>query len=58
MLDAVPPAILSALPSAALADLLDAMWQLAERSKSAAIAAAIDDGALWDARAGRLREIA
>lgn len=37
MLDAIPPSIIACAPSRAIADLLDANWRLAQKSKSLGI---------------------
>lgn len=58
MLNAVPESIIAALPSRLLAELLDAQWALACRSKELANREAIDEGAMWDARGQRLVELA
>ena len=58
MLDAVPAAVLDALSSRQIATLVDAVWRACEQSKSIAIAAAVDEGAVWDARSQKFREIA
>lgn len=58
MLAAIPADVIEALPARLLAELLDANWSLACRSKSLADAAACDEGAVWDARHQRLRAVA
>lgn len=58
MLGAIPTAVIEALPSRLLAELLDANWRLAQRSKALANAEAVAEGAVWDARHQRLREVA
>ncbi|MFN7002195.1 MAG: hypothetical protein ACK4NW_02050 [Roseinatronobacter sp.] len=58
MLAAIPRDVIDALPSRLVAALLDANWQLAQQSKAIAEADAVQEGAIWDARRGQLREIA
>lgn len=58
MLDAIPDEVIAALPARLLAQLIDANWALAQQSKAIAAAEAIAEGAVWDARSQRLREIA
>lgn len=57
MLDAIPETVVAQLSAAALADLLDAMWMMCERTKAIAAADVIQEGAVWDAKQQRLREI-
>ncbi|MCK5930993.1 MAG: hypothetical protein KAG89_02390 [Fulvimarina manganoxydans] len=58
MLEAIPASVLATASSRQIADLLDANWALAQRSKASAAEAACDEGAIWDANRQRLREIA
>lgn len=58
MLDAIPADVVAALTARRLAQMLDAMWRLAGASKALAAHDAIAEGAIWDARTGRLRSIA
>ena len=58
MLDRIPASAIVALPSKQLAAILDAMWGACQESKSLAVADAISEGAIWDARHQRLIEIA
>ncbi len=58
MLDALPASAISALTGAQIAEMLDAMWDMAQRSKAIAEREAVAEGAIWDARKGILREIA
>lgn len=58
MLAHIPDSIIAQVNSSALAELVDAMWRACQQSKSLAAAEIIADGTVWDARAGRLREIA
>ncbi len=57
MLARVPQTVVSALPSAQLAALLDAMWDACQEAKGIALKDAIAEGAVWDSRGQRLREI-
>lgn len=50
MMDAVPASARANLTSQELAELLDAMWGVAERSKAIAAREVIDNGRIWDAR--------
>ncbi len=58
MLAALPAETVAALTARQLAGLLDAAWRLVQASKALAERAACDEGAVWDARAQRLRELA
>lgn len=58
MLAGIPASIIEAVTSRQLADLLDANWSLAQETKALAALAWIDEGAIWDARQQRLRDIA
>ncbi|QIG79976.1 hypothetical protein [Stakelama tenebrarum] len=58
MLAAIPDSVVAALPGRLLAELLDANWQLAQRSKSLAAREALDEGAVWDDRRERMIELA
>lgn len=58
MLDFVPAAIIETLPARKLAEMLDAMWQLAGNSKAVAARDAIKEGGVWDDRASRFRALA
>ena len=57
-LDAVPPSVIARLTSSELAELLDAMRRLTEATKAFHEREIVDEGAIWDARQRRLREIA
>ena len=57
MLDLIPATVAAALTSAQIAELLDAMWTASGASKALALADALDEGAIWDARRQCLREI-
>lgn len=56
MLDAIPDAIIEALPARMIAQLIDANWALAQDAKAIAVRDAIEDGAVWDGH--KMREIA
>lgn len=58
MLARVPAEVVSALTSAHLARMLDALADACDASKALATRSACDEGAIWDARRSRLREIA
>lgn len=58
MLDAIPASAVAGLPAKALAELLDAMWRACQEAKALAESGAVAEGAIWDARSQRLREIA
>lgn len=58
MLAAIPQAIIAALTSRQIAELMDAMWHACQRSKALAAQDAIDEGAIWDARRQQLVELA
>lgn len=58
MLARVPADVVAALTSAQLAQMLDALADACDASKALAARDACDEGAIWDARANRLREIA
>lgn len=58
MLDHVPDSALDALTAAQLAELLDAMWSLAQDSKALADREAIQDGGVWDSKRQMRREFA
>jgi hypothetical protein len=57
-LDAVPPSVVSRLTSSELAELLDGMRGLTIDTKSHHERDIVDEGAIWDERQSRLREIA
>jgi hypothetical protein len=57
MLDAIPSAVVAALNSTQLAALIDANWHLAGASKAMAIADALTEGAVWDAKNNVMRGI-
>ena len=54
----VPASIVAALPARMLAELIDAMSAAHQSGKALALREACDEGAVWDARDGLLREIA
>jgi hypothetical protein len=58
MLERVPEGVALALTSTQLAAMLDAMWGACQEAKGIAARDAIAEGAIWDARSQRLREIA
>ena len=58
MLDAIPRSALARLTAADLAEMLDAMWSVTQRSKVPAAREALDEGIVWDAAQQRHREIA
>jgi len=58
MLNAIPPAVVAALPARLIAELLDANWRLAQEAKAIAEKDAIQEGAVWDATTVRHREVA
>lgn len=58
MLDAVPNMLIDVLSSARLAELIDAMAALATESKAIAARDICAEGAVWDSRQGRTREVA
>lgn len=58
MLAGIPASIIQTATSRQLADLLDASWSLTQESKAIAARSWIDEGAIWDARQQRLRDIA
>lgn len=57
MLDYVPASVRAALSGAELGELLDALWRACQDAKALAAREAIGEGAIWDARRQRLREI-
>jgi len=57
-LDAVPPSVVGRLTSTELAELIDSMRGLTEATKAFHEREIVDEGAIWDARQQRLREIA
>ncbi|SFP86298.1 hypothetical protein [Tranquillimonas alkanivorans] len=57
MLQAIPASARDTLTSAQLAELLDAMWSVAETSKSRAAREVVDEGGVWDARGQSFREL-
>jgi hypothetical protein len=58
MLRAIPAEVIDALPARLIAVLMDAQWETCQASKAIAEADAITEGAVWDARAQKLREVA
>jgi hypothetical protein len=58
MLAAIPQSVLATASSRQIAELIDANWSLAQEAKALAERASIDQGAIWDARQQRLRDIA
>jgi len=58
MVDLVPASARATLTGRQIGELADAMWRACQQSKAIAAREAIDEGAVWDARSGRLREIA
>lgn len=57
MLDAIPRDVVAALPSHLIARLIDANWQMCQRTKAIADAEAIREGAVWDAARLEMRSI-
>lgn len=57
MANAIPSDVVAALSSRRIAQIIDANWRLAGASKAAAEREAISNGAVWDERAQRMREI-
>ncbi len=57
MLQYLPEEVVERLPSRELARMLDALWAACQDAKALGARDAIDEGAIWDARLGRLREI-
>jgi len=55
---AIPVDVIGALTSTQLAHLLDAMWGACQEAKRIAEAEVVSNGAVWDARHQRLRELA
>lgn len=58
MLDSIPAEVVDALPARLIALMLDANWRLAQESKVIALCDAVSEGAIWDARSQKLRDIA
>ena len=58
MIDLIPDTVLNTLSSRQIADLVDATWLACQQAKSIACADAIAEGAIWDSRRQRLREVA
>lgn len=58
MLDRIPEDVIEALSGARLAQLLDAMWDACQEAKGLAARDACSEGAVWDARRGKLRDLA
>ena len=58
MMERIPESVKVALHSGELALILDAMWDACQEAKDLAIRDAIAAGAVWDARAGRMRDLA
>ena len=57
-LEAVPRSVVARLTSTELAELIDAMRSLTQATKAFHEREIVDEGAIWDARQQRLREIA
>jgi hypothetical protein len=57
MLRAVPNSVVAKVSSRELAEMLDAMWSLAEKSKAIANSEAISEGAVWDSQKQEFREL-
>lgn len=57
MVAAIPSEAISALTSKQIAIMIDAIWDACQRSKGIAERDACTEGAVWDAKAGKLREI-
>lgn len=57
MLAAIPASTIAGLTARQLAELLDAMWSLAQASKAIAARDACAEGAIWDAQAQQMREL-
>lgn len=58
MMAAIPANVVAHLPARLLAEMIDANWQLALASKAISTSGACDEGVIWDAANGRLRDIA
>lgn len=58
MLEVIPAEAIKAVTAHQLAAMLDAVWRACQASKAIATREALDEGAIWDAGRGRLREIA
>jgi hypothetical protein len=58
MLERIPASVVAHLTGAALAEMADAMWDACQESKIIAASDACNEGAVWDVRRGRLRELA
>lgn len=57
MLAWIPRSVLSALTSAQLAELIDAMYGACQEAKGIAEQAAVDQGCVWDARRQQMRDL-
>ena len=57
MLVMIPLSVRDALTARRLADMLDALWHACSASKAIAAAEACQNGAVWDASVGRLRDV-
>lgn len=53
----LPKEVIAQCNSAALAAMLDALWATAQEAKGLAEAEACDQGYIWDARRGAMRDI-
>ncbi len=57
MMERIPGEAVIALPSWALADLLDAMWDACQEAKGIANREAVANGCVWDASRQVMREM-
>lgn len=53
----IPESVKAALTSKRIAELVDAMWNVAQKSKAIANREAIEIGAVWDEKAQKHRDI-
>lgn len=58
MLAEIPQDVIATLPARLIAKMIDANWNLAQKSKDIATRDAVEEGVIWDNRCQKLREIA
>lgn len=58
MLKAVPDSVVAKVSSNELAELLDAMWRLSQKSKAIAESEVVSEGGVWDDTKQAFRELA